>query len=163
MWRYLVGAASMLMMMTAGLLVWSGMASKDNRIPPPPQLPTLVAPSALPEAAPEAPQASEETREQKRFSRADHDKNGKIGRDEYLLARHRNFDKLDSNHDGRLSFDEYATKAEIKFATADADKSGTLDSTEFATTKVVRKIKPRCPPARQAAPAPADAADDDNG
>jgi hypothetical protein len=165
MWRYLAGAASMLLMMTAGLLVWSGMASKDTHIPPPPALPMLAAPTATaaPEATPEPPQATEETREQKRFSRADHDKNGKIDRDEYLLARHKNFAKLDTNGDGKLSFDEYAAKAEAKFAVADADKSGTLDAKEFATTRVVRKAKPRCAPVRQAlAPPPAEG-DDDNG
>ncbi len=161
MWRYLAGAASMLLMMTAGLLVWSGMASRDNRIPPPP-LPALAAPVGTAEQTPAPPAATDETREQKRFSRADHDKNGKIDRDEYLLARHKNFAKLDTDNDGKLSFDEYAAKAESKFATADADKSGALDPKEFDTTKVVRKIKPRCPPAQQAAP-PATDADDDNG
>ena len=163
MWRYLAGAASMLLLMTAGLFVWSGMAGKDNRIPPPPPLPMVSAPAAATDAPPDPPQASEETREQKRFSRSDHDKDGRIDRDEYLAARHRNFVKLDANGDGKLSFDEYAVKGEAKFAAADADKSGALDPREFATTRVVRKSAPRCPPAaRQPAPAAADG-DDDNG
>jgi hypothetical protein len=166
MWRYLVGGVAALLMAGAGILIWSGMASRDTRIPPPPpQVAMLAAPAAAMAADTpiEAPQATEKTREQKRFDRADHNKDGKIDRDEYLAARHRNFAKLDSNGDGKLSFDEYAAKAEIKFAGADADKSGTLSPVEFATTKVVRKSKPRCAPA-QAAPSPAPAgADEDNG
>ena len=163
MWRYLVGGVAALLMAGAGVLIWSGLATRDNHIPPPPV--ALLAPSAtvaandVPVAA---PQATEETREQKRFDRTDHNKDGKIDRDEYLAARHRNFVKLDTNGDGKLSFDEYAIKGEAKFTAADADKSGTLSPAEFATTRVVRKSKPRCPPAQPVASAPA-GADEDNG
>ena len=162
MWRYLVGGVAALLMAGAGVLIWSGLASRDNRIPPPPAAVVApvaaVAPAAVETPAP--PQATEQTREQKRFSRTDHDKDGKIELAEYLQARHRNFDKLDTNHDGKLSFDEYAAKGEAKFAAADADKSGTLSAAEFATTRVVRKSKPRCAPASVVAPAPADSGDD---
>jgi len=167
MWRFLVGGVAALLMAGAGVLVWSSLASRDTRIPPPPAAVmapvAAVAPNAV--AIAEPPQATELTREQKRFSRADHDKDGKIELAEYLQARHRNFDKLDANHDGRLSFDEYAAKGEAKFAGADADKSGTLSPAEFATTRVVRKTKPRCPPAAVARPAVAAPAegDEDNG
>ena len=101
------------------------------------------------------PQASERTREEKRFARYDKDKNGAVGRDEYLAARRKNFDKLDTNNDGRLSFEEYAIKGETKFAAADRDRNGALNATEFATTRVVRKTKSRrnCPPAAPRAPA----------
>ncbi|MBA2936204.1 EF-hand domain-containing protein [Sphingomonas sp. CGMCC 1.13654] len=165
MWRYLVGGVAALLMAGAGVLIWSGLASRDNRIPPPPAAVMAPAASVAPAVVetPDPPQATEKTKEQKRFSRYDHDKDGKIELSEYLQARRRNFDKLDINHDGKLSFDEYAAKAEAKFAGADADKSGALSPSEFATTRVVRKAKPRCAPARQAAvPAPAEA-DDDNG
>lgn len=159
MWRYLAGVASALLLTAAGFLVWTGLATKDVRIPPPPL--ALTTPANATDAPPEAPQASDKTREEKRFSRADHDKDGSIARDEYLAARHRNFTKLDLNGDGRLSFDEYAAKAEAKFAAADADKSGTLDAKEFATTRVIRKLAPRCPPASPAAPAAAAGESDD--
>ena len=165
MWRYLVGGVAALLMAGAGVLIWSGLASRDNRIPPPPAAMMAPVAAVAPAVAetPDPPQATEKTKEEKRFSRADHDKDGKIELSEYLQARHRNFDKLDTNHDGKLSFDEYAAKAEAKFAGADADKSGTLSPSEFATTRVVRKSKPRCAPVRQvAAPAPAEG-DDDNG
>ena len=166
MWRYLVGGVAALLMACAGVLLWSGLASRDVRIPPPPAAVmapvAAIAPASA--AVAEPPQATELTREQKRFSRADHDKDGKIELAEYLQARHRNFDKLDANHDGRLSFDEYAAKGEAKFAAADADKSGTLSPVEFATTRMVRKSKPRCAPVARpaAAPAPAEG-DEDNG
>lgn len=164
MWRYLVGGVAALLMAGAGVMIWSGLASRDNRIPPPP--PAMMAPvSAVAPASAgmsDPPQATEKTREEKRFSRADHDKDGKIELAEFLQARHRNFDKLDTNHDGKLSFDEYAAKAEAKFAGADADRSGALTPAEFATTRVVRKTKPRCPPVQAVAPAAAGAEDDGN-
>jgi len=165
MWRYLVGGVAALLMAGAGVLIWSGLASRDNRIPPPPAAVMAPVAAAAPAAAetPDPPQATEKTKEEKRFSRYDHDKDGKIELAEYLQARHRNFDKLDTNHDGKLSFDEYAAKAEAKFAGADADKSGTLSPAEFATTRVVRKSKPRCAPVRQAAAQAPAGGDDDNG
>ncbi|WBO21249.1 EF-hand domain-containing protein [Sphingomonas abietis] len=161
MWRYLAGVASALFLVTAGFLIWTGLASRDEHIPPPPVLAqAFAAPVATAPVAVDAPQATEQTREQKRFSRSDHNKDGKIDRDEYLAARRRNFAKLDSNGDGKLSFDEYAVKGEAKFAAADADRSGALDPQEFATTRVVRKARPRCPPAGQAAPAATDSGED---
>jgi hypothetical protein len=157
MWRYLAGAASALLLVAAGLLIWTGLAARDDRIPPAPKaVASLIAPAMASEDVPDAPQASEKTREQKRFDRYDHNKDGRIDRDEYLLARHKNFMKLDTDGDGKLSFDEYAVKAIAKFGTADADKSGALDAKEFATTRVVRKTKPRCPPAQQPVPATSD-------
>jgi hypothetical protein len=162
MWRYLVGGVAALLMAGAGVMIWSGLASRDSRIPPPPAAVMAPVAAVAPATAemPDPPQASEKTKEEKRFSRADHDKDGKIELAEFLQARHRNFDKLDTNHDGKLSFDEYAAKAEAKFAGADADKSGALTPAEFATTRVVRKTRPRCPPAQAAAPASAGADDD---
>ena len=98
MWRFLVGGVAALLMAGAGVLIWSSLASRDTRIPPPPAAVmapvAAVAPNAV--AIAEPPQATELTREQKRFSRADHDKDGKIELAEYLQARHRNFDKLDA-------------------------------------------------------------------
>ena len=48
----------------------------------------------------QAPEATEKTREEKRFSRYDKNKDGKVQIDEYLAARRKNFDKLDLDHNG---------------------------------------------------------------
>jgi hypothetical protein len=149
MGRYLAGVASALLLMAAGFFLWTGLARRDPGLPAPPAAITALTRGAPPASAPaveDAPQATARTREQKRFDRYDHNKDGKVDRDEYLLARHKNFAKLDTNGDGKLSFDEYAAKAVTKFDTADADHSGALEAAEFATTRVVRKTKPRCAP-----------------
>jgi len=148
MGRFLAGAASALLLAAGGLFLWTGLARHDSRLPAPP-VAGLFAASAQDVTSADPPQASEKTREEKRFDRYDRNKDGKVDRGEYLLNRQRAFARLDTNHDGKLSFDEYAVKTEAKFAKADADKSGVLDPTEFATTRVVRKAKPRCPPAKE--------------
>ena len=156
MWRYLVGAVAALLMVAAGVLIFNARAHGDAVLPPQP-LANVSATQATPAGTPlpdTVPQASERTREQKRFDRYDKDRDGKVTRDEYLLARHKAFAKLDTNHDGQLSFDEWAIKAETKFASADRDKSGALTGPEFATTAVKRKPRrTNCPPASQSAPA----------
>lgn len=97
------------------------------------------------------------TKEQRRFNRYDHDKNGEITQEEYLASRRKAFAKLDLNGDGKLSFDEYSAKAIKKFAVADASHDGKLTPVEFATTAVKRKPRPiNCPPVEAAAPAARD-------
>jgi hypothetical protein len=154
MGRFLAGVASALLLIGAGVFLWSGLAGHAKS--PLPGMPTMqaLASPAEAEAPADPPQATDKTREQKRFDRYDRNRDGKVDRDEYLLARHKAFAKLDTNGDGKLSFDEYAIKTTTKFTNADADKSGVLNATEFATTKVVRKSpRPRCPPAAAKAPA----------
>jgi len=160
MWRYLVGAVAGVLLVAGGVLAWQNVASASHRASPLPA--RLLAPasdggSAADDPVPDPPAASEKTKEEKRFSRYDHDRNGRVSRDEFLLARRKNFAKLDTDGNGQLSFDEYAVKGEQRFAGADADKSGTLDAIEFATTRVQRKARPtpRCPPSRSS--------DDDQG
>ncbi len=134
MGRFLAGVASALLLVTAGFFIWTAQADRGS-----------------------PPSATEKTREEKRFARYDRNKDGAVGRDEYLLSRQKAFAKLDTNGDGKLAFEEYAVKTATKFAGADKDRSGSLDATEFATTRVVRKSLPRCAcaPAKPAAP-PAD-------
>lgn len=91
-----------------------------------------------------APEASPKSREEKRFSRADHNKDGKIEADEYLAGRRRYFDKLDVNHDGRLTFEEYAAKGIGKFQTADQGHKGWLTPAEFATTAAPQSKRRSC-------------------
>jgi hypothetical protein len=80
-----------------------------------------------------APEASPKSREQKRFSRYDHDKDGKVEAAEYLASRQKNFEKLDADRNGSLSFQEYAVKGIEKFNGA-GGKKGWLTPAEFATT-----------------------------
>jgi hypothetical protein len=82
----------------------------------------------------QAPEADSKTREEKRFSRYDHDKDGKVEAAEYLAARQRNFAKLDVDHNGALSFQEYAAKGIEKFNAADKGRKGWLTQAELATT-----------------------------
>lgn len=142
MWRYWVGAAAALLLLAGGVFWWRSTAVAQHNAPDAKAATSTLAHETEP--TPEPPAASEKTREEKRFSRSDHDKNGQISRDEFLAARNRNFAKLDVNGDGRLTFDEYAVKGEERFAKADADKSGGLGPAEFATTRPARKAKAMC-------------------
>lgn len=155
MWRYGVGAVAALLLAAAGMLWYNSQAARTTPRALLPGAPPALA--AQEDAAPlpdTVPEASAKTREEKRFSRYDKNKDGIITRDEYLASRRKAFAKLDTNGDGKLSFDEWAIKSETKFAAADRDRSGTLTPAEFATTAVKRKArpKPRC-----ACPTPASA------
>lgn len=155
MWRFFGGVASALLLVTAGLFIWKAQADRSTLIPAMPET-AQAAPMGIADLA-GPPSASEKTREEKRFSRYDKDKNGAVGRDEYLVSRQKAFAKLDLNHDGKLGFDEYAVKAVTKFSAADHDKNGALTAIEFASTRIVHKIKPKakCAPLVRA-PAVAD-------
>ncbi|MFM9852501.1 MAG: EF-hand domain-containing protein [Sphingomonadaceae bacterium] len=167
MWRFLAGVGSTLLLVTAGFLIWQGRADTAQVIPaaPPAETTEAAQPDALAllgDSGP--PTATEKTREQKRFSRYDKDKNGAVAREEYLAARRKAFAKLDVNGDGHLSFEEHAVKALTKFATADRDRSGTLTPAEFLVTRVARKAPgkkcPRPSPLRRPEPAPEADSDD---
>jgi hypothetical protein len=106
-----------------------------------------------------APEASPQSREEKRFSRADKNKDGKIQAEEYLAGRHRYFDKLDVNHDGKLTFEEYAAKGITKFQTADQGHKGWLTPAEFATTAAPQSKHRSCSCGRSE-PEPQPASDD---
>ena len=150
MWRYFVGAFAGVLLVAGGLLMWQNTAAANHARPILPISLAAPVPSADPDqAVPEPPQASEKTREEKRFSRYDHDKDGKVGRDEFLAARRRAFAKLDLDGNGQLSFEEYAVKGIKRFGDADADRNGSLTATEFASTRVQRTAHGprRCPPA----------------
>jgi hypothetical protein len=165
MWRYLAGAASALMLMTAGFFLMRSMAEPPGPIPEAPVATSNAATAEDPLASPmrfaskgTPPTATEFSKEEKRFNRYDKDKNGAVAKEEYFLSRRKAYAKLDVNGDGVLSFDEYAVKTLTKFAKADGDKSGGLNRGEFSTTRVIHKEKPKlkCPPQRQETPTPAD-------
>src|SRR5437764_836454 len=132
MLRYLAGVASCFLLMTGAFLLWQ---SRAERAPAPGVRPTNSAVSSLFSGGPplEAPEASDKARKEKRFSRYDKNKDGKVEADEYLAARRRNFDKLDVDHSGSLAFQEYAAKGIEKFNVAGGRK-GWLTAAELVAT-----------------------------
>ena len=142
--RFLAGAAACFLLMTGAFMLWQGRAQDSPRLPdaPPPRMasPAMVMPSQVPAA----PEATPKSREEKRFSRADKDKDGRIAREELLAPRRKAFAKLDSNGNGSLSFDEWAVKTLDKFGGADRDRSGWLTPAEYATTATPPPKKKRC-------------------
>jgi len=140
--RIVTIAVSVLLFLTGGAFIWRAQADRGSVVPPPPNVPN-DAPMGISDLA-GPPAASEKTREERRFSRYDKDRNGAVAREEYLVARRKNFEKLDIDRDGKLGFEEYAVKAVAKFAAADKDRNGALNTAEFALTRVVRKSAPKC-------------------
>lgn len=142
--RFLAGAAACFLMMTGAFLLWQSRAQEAPVLPsaPPPRASSgsLLIPTVMP--AP--PEASPKSREERRFSRADKDKNGRIEREELLAPRRKAFAKLDTNGNGTLSFEEWAVKTLGKFGTADKDRSGWLTPAEYATTAPPPPKKKRC-------------------
>lgn len=140
--RFLAGAAACFLLMTGAFLLWQGRAEQSAILP---QAPPPVAEARAPIAAQpaKAPEATPKTREEKRFWRADKDKNGSIKPEELLAPRRKAYAKLDKNGDGRLSFEEWAVKTIDKFNGADRDRSRTLTPAEYATT-APKPAKKRC-------------------
>jgi hypothetical protein len=129
--RFFAGAAACFLLLTGAFLIWQ---SRAENAPGLPGAPPARAASLFGSSAPlEAPEASAKTREEKRFSRYDKNKDGKVQADEYLAARRRNFDKLDLDHNGALAFQEYAAKGIEKFNDAGGRK-GWLTPAEFVAT-----------------------------
>ena len=141
MLRYLAGGASALLLVTAGFLIWTSYASREDPLPPAPAG-TPTAPNASPPQEP--PAAAEKTREQRRFARYDGNEDGIITRAEMMETRRKPFQKLDVDHNGQLSFEEWAATTAQRFAGADKDGSGTLNAVEFATTRRETRTPARC-------------------
>jgi hypothetical protein len=141
--RFLAGAAACFLLLTGAFLLWQSRAQQGSTLPqaPPPRAtsPAMMMPGRL-----EAPEASPKSREERRFSRADRNKNGRIEAEELLSPRRKAFAKLDSNGDGRLSFEEWAAKTIDKYKGADADRSGWLTAAEYATTAPPPPKRKRC-------------------
>ena len=130
-------------MMTGAFLLWQGRAENGPKLPPPPPMKTPL-PAMVDTKEPRAPVASEKSREEKRFDRADKDKDGKIILAELIEPRKKAFTKLDKNGDGKLAFEEWAHTTIDKFRAADANRNGQLTPAEYATTAPKPHPKPRC-------------------
>ena len=138
--RWLAGIAAVLLIMTGGFLAFSG-GAEQPQAPPAPE-PRLAAAVPL-GPIPNAPEADPQSKEEKRFARADKDENGRITLAELVEPRRKAFAKLDANQDGRLSFEEWAVRTIDKFEGADADANDALTPAEYATTAPKPKKKRR--------------------
>ena len=143
--RFLAGAAACFLLLTGAFLFWqSRAATTSSTLPSAPASRTTGA-SFFNAAQPlHAPEASPASREEKRFSRADRNKDGKIESDEIFAPRRKAFAKLDINGNGSLSFEEWAAKTIQKFQGADKDHTGWLTSAEYATTAPPPPKHKRC-------------------
>jgi hypothetical protein len=134
MLRFFAGAAACFLLMTGAFLIWQSRAAEPSRFPAAPE-PRAYDASMLSAKQPlQAPEASPKSREERRFSRADKDKDGKIEPEELLSPRRKAFAKLDKNGNGSLSFEEWAHTTIEKFAGADKDRNRFLTPAEYATT-----------------------------
>jgi len=151
MMRIVSGAAAALALVLAGFFIWKGRASADGGLPSAPSA-TVAAAYVQDSSSPAGrrglslpPSASQKSKEEKRFARADRNEDGKVMLTELLEPRRKAFAKLDKDGNGQLSFDEWAAKTEERFAEADSDRSGWLNPAEFAETKPKTRAKPaRC-------------------
>ena len=139
--RILAGVAAFVLFVTGILLFWRGSDGEPGL----PAAPAAAAQSSLlAKPLPDPPEASPKSREEKRFSRADKDKDGRIEREELLGPRRKAFAKLDSDGNGSLAFEEWAARTVDKFAEADRDKTGWLTPAEYAVTAPPPPKKKRC-------------------
>ena len=129
--RWLAGFAGFLLIIVGGVIALQGRAEEPS-LPPAPQ-PRLAAAVPL-SPIPNAPEADPESKEEKRFARADKDEDGRITLAELIEPRRKAFAKLDANSDGRLSFEEWSVRTIGKFEGADADDDKVLTPAEYATT-----------------------------
>ena len=134
MLRFFAGAAACFLLLTGAFLVWQSRAEQGPGFPAAPPARSVSASLLSTGPALKAPEAGPKNREERRFSRADKDKDGKIESEELLNPRRKAFAKLDSNGNGSLSFEEWAHTTIDKFQGADKDRNGILTVAEYATT-----------------------------
>jgi hypothetical protein len=110
MFRFLAGAAAAFLLLTGAFLFWQSSAQEGPLLPAAP-VPRMASPSMVTAPAQlQAPEATPKSREEKRFSRVDKDKNGRIEGEQLFGPRRKAFAKLDANGNGTLSFEEWAVK-----------------------------------------------------
>ena len=132
--RFFAGAAACFLFVTGAFLLWQGRAQDSPMLPEAPPAVSGLPSMVVARGVPQAPEATAKSREQKRFSRADKDKNGRVEREELLAPRRKAYAKLDTNGNGTLTFEEWAVKTLDKFGGADKDRTGWLTAAEYAST-----------------------------
>ena len=142
--RFLAGAAASLLLVTGAFLLWQGQARDASALPGAPAARSGSPSMLVAGVVPQAPEATAKSREQKRFSRVDKNKDGRVEREEVFAPRRKAYAKLDTDHNGTLSFDEWAVKTIDKFGGADADHSGWLTPAEYASTAPPPPKHARC-------------------
>lgn len=143
MLRFFAGAGSALLLVVAGFFIWQIQAESEPVVPQAPE-PEIVSPLIAAEPVEAPPAAPERTREERRFDRADKNKDGRITLDELYAPRRKAFAKLDTNGDGRLSFEEWAVTTRRRFEKADSNRDGQLTREEYATTRPKARPKAAC-------------------
>jgi hypothetical protein len=131
--RFLAGAAACFLLLTGAFFLWQSHAEQGPALPAAPK-PRPASTLLTPAGPLHAPEADPKSREQKRFSRTDKNKDGRIEAEEVFGARRKAFAKLDANGNGALSFEEWSAKTIEKFRGADKDRSGWLTPAEYALT-----------------------------
>tara|TARA_R110000772_G_scaffold35991_31_gene86409 strand:+ start:445 stop:912 length:468 start_codon:yes stop_codon:yes gene_type:complete len=153
MHKYVAGAASMMLLMTAGLFLWIGANGQETLIPDAPPPPEPVDQGGLPQAddnapvlgppPPVPPKAHKASREERRFNRYDRNRDEIITRLELMSSRTKAFKALDKDGNNLLTFEEWAAVTSNRFAGADKDGDGELTRTEFRSTRP-KRTAPRC-------------------
>ena len=142
--RYVAGGASALLLIAAGFFIWRSGAEAEDPIPPVPPERTGSYQAMGGPRLPPPPAMSERSREEKRFARADRNRDRRITLDEQLQPRRKAFARADRDGDGSLGFEEWTAGTAARFAKADKDGSGWLDPGEYEAARPKPKAKPRC-------------------
>ncbi|MEO7177771.1 MAG: histidine kinase [Allosphingosinicella sp.] len=144
--RYIAAGASALLLVAALFFIWRSGAEAQDVIPPAP--PSAARSEAYGAGAGprlgQPPAMSDQSREAKRFARADRNRDGRITLEEQLQSRRKAFAKADRDGNASLSFEEWTAPSAEKFAKADKDRSGWLDAGEYEASHPKPKEKPKC-------------------
>ena len=147
MLKFAAGAGAALFLVLSGFFIWQSVAQRDPGLTVPDYFTSEIAlqdEEGGAEDSPAAPPAADSrSKEQRRFDRADKDKNGAVVLDELYLPRRRAVARLDRNGDSRLAFDEWAVRTSTRFAEADRNRDRQLTREEYATTAPRRRAPTR--------------------
>ena len=144
MGRILAGIAAFLLLITGATLMWRGSAHEPGVPPPPAPRFAAAAIASTPvtlKPIGAAPSADPQSKEEKRFARADKNEDKRISLAELVEPRRKAFARLDLNQDGKLGFEEWAVKTIDKFQGADGDRNAALTAAEYAATAPKPKAK----------------------
>lgn len=147
MLKFAAGAGAAMLLILSGFFIWKSIVQGDSSISAPDYLASEIVAQDEEggdgEGPAPPPAADTRNKEQRRFDRADKDKNGVIVLEELYQPRRRAFARLDKNNDGRLSFEEWAVRTSTRFAEADRNRDRQLNRAEYATTAPRRRTPAR--------------------